>query len=387
VFAFPVPPRVLTPHDQLCVEPVQWRSKIIGVEGVADLANRLASTVGDEANRVQTLIKSIRHLRLWGSASTPHREEATIAVLQYTHALQYLQIRSMVVDIPLIGLLNIQHSHTLCHLFLHIVLSHDSGTIAIEALRRLETLALVFETNGGREPEHGILRPFGKDPETFRHLVCYQFQISSSCSDLECTRLLQFLARSRFRVIHTIIIDIPTAAEPRMTALRLLAFFSAHHSHLCDIALAVVPSLIPLLLPKIYVPSVCIAVHHHFTAIGKLVSSELQHFTLGPCHASVPEAARPLIVLGFLSDLYSHLRYRLHEHKLTTIKLYDLSSNFALTDRYDIMIKQMAHAFLEIGINIQDASGHDAAEVKLMLTEFCLRSLFGSRLLALCEWE
>jgi hypothetical protein len=345
----------------------------MGVEGVATLANLLASTIGDEANRARRLIKSIRHLRLWGPASAPHIEEATIAVLQYTHALQYLQIRSIIADIALIGLLNIRHSHTLCHLFLHIVLTHDSGIIAVEALRHLETLALVFETSRGRNPgpERGILRPFGRDPGAFRRLVCYQFQISSSCSDIECTRLLQFLARSRFSIIHTIIIDIPTATEPRATSLRLLAFFNAHHTHLRDIALAVVPALIPLLLPKICVPSVCIAVHHHLTPIGKLVSSELQHFTLGPCHDSVPGAARPLIILGFLSELYIHVRYRLREHKLTTIKLYDLNFTSTPTDRSGIMIEQMAEAFLEIGINIHDALGQDVAEVKLIFCKFC----------------
>jgi hypothetical protein len=269
----------------------------------------------------------------------------------------------------LIGLLNIRHSHTLCHLFLHVALSHDSGTVAVEGLRQLETLALVFETSRDRDPEHGVLRPFGRDPEAFRRLVCYQYQISSSCSNLECTRLLQFLANSRFPIIHTVIIDIPTATEPRATAWQLLAFFNVHRAHLYDIALAVVPSLIPLLLPKIHVPSMCIAVHHHFISIGKLVSSALQHFTLGPCQDSVPGAARPLVVLGFLSELYSHIRYR--EHRLTTIKLYDLNFALSPTDRSSIMIEQMAGAFLEIGIDIHDAFGHAVVEVKFTLCYFC----------------
>jgi hypothetical protein len=334
---------------------------------VANLANLLASTVGDEAKRARRLIKSIRNLRLWGSASTPHIEEATIAVVQYTYALEYLQIRSIIADVALIGLLNIRHSHTLRHLFLHIVLSHDSGTTAVEALHHLETLALVFETSRRRDLQHGILRPFGRDPEAFQRLVCYQFQISGSCSDLECAQLLEFFARSRFPIIHTIIIEIPTATEPQVTASELLAFFNVHQTHLRDIALAVMPVLIPLLLPNIYVPSVCIAVHHHLASIGKLVSSELQHFTLGPCHDSVPGAARPLIILGFLSDLYSHIRYRLRERKLTTIKLYDLDLTLT-THRFGIMIKQMADAFLEIGINIHDAFGHDLVEVSFM---FC----------------
>jgi hypothetical protein len=277
----------------------------------------------------------------------------------------------MIADVTLLGLLHIKHSHTLCHIFLHIVLSHDSGTIALEALPRLETLALVFETSRDNEPEHGILRPFGRNPEAFRRLVCYQFQISSSCSDLECTRLLQFLARSRFPIIHTIIIEIPTTTEPRVTAVRLLAFFNVHHRYLRDVALAVVPALIPLLLPKIHVPSVCIAVHHHFTSIGRLVSSELQHFTLGPCHNSVPGAARPLVVLGFLSELYNHIRYHQQEHKLTTIKLYDLEFTSNPTYRSGIMIEQMADAFLEIGIIIRDAFGHSIVEVTSMSYESC----------------